>query len=95
MDATEVVEEIEIGYKPPRVSEEREGIEDAKTQFSFYKLLSSTAWTGDIKKLSILIEDCWVCFFIFHRRLYFNSKIILKLSNGFSSKKEVYYPCKF
>ena len=43
MEATEVAEEIEIEYKSPRVSEEREGTEDTETQSSFDKFMSSTA----------------------------------------------------
>ena len=43
MEVTEVAEEIEIEYKSPRVSEEREDTEDTETQSSFDKFLSSTA----------------------------------------------------
>ena len=59
MEATEVVEkiEIEIESKSPKVSEEREGTEDTETQSSFDNFMYSTAWTGDNKKIPILIED--------------------------------------
>ena len=43
MEASEIAEEIEIEYKSPRVSEEREGTEDKETQSSFDKFMSSTA----------------------------------------------------
>ena len=46
------------------MSEEREDTEDTETQSSFDKFMSSTAWTGDNKTLSILIDDYWVCFCI-------------------------------
>ena len=59
MEATEVVEkiEIEIESKSPKVSEEREGTEDTETQSSFDNFMYSTTWTGDNKKIPILIED--------------------------------------
>ena len=41
---------------------EREDTEDTETQSSFDKFMSSTAWTGDNKTLSILIDDGWVFF---------------------------------
>ena len=43
VEASEIAEEIEIEYKSPRVSEEREDTEDTETQSSFNKFISSTA----------------------------------------------------
>ena len=43
MEVTEVVGDIEIESKSPRVSEEREGTEDIETQSSFDKIMSLTA----------------------------------------------------
>ena len=57
MEIIEVAEEKEIESNSPRVSEEREGTEDTEIQASLDKFMSSTAWTGDNKTLSILIED--------------------------------------
>ena len=68
MEETEVAEEIEIESKSPRVLKDWEGTEDTdntETQSSFDKFMPSTAWIDDNKTLSILINDCWVCFFFF------------------------------